>query len=312
MRFTVTGISFFCVAILALVPGPQANAAGDDGKKERPQLSLEVSTGLKYSSKISIEELDTFTISGDLAVLFGAEARFKLNLTRNTSVNLTYDISQTLYEQLDQFNTQSHFGSVDFSHDFGKVNVGVSQRYLLSRLDGASFLTYQQTAPYLTAFLGEKVFFRAELGFADKDFDTINERDADVQSAGADVFLFLDGSKTYLMFGYRIDQQDAVAAEHDFDRNNFKVHLVKKIKLGERDIKMNIGWRYETRDYSDITPSIGVARDEQRSKIRAQIDVPIMERFEATFMYEFRNIKSNLPTVNGTDNYASIELSARF
>ena len=306
-----TGVAFSCVTILTLTPGPQASAAEGDAQKERQPFSFEVSTGLRYSSKVSIEELDTFT-SGDLAALLGAEARFKLKLTRNTRINLGYDFSQSLQEDLGQFNIQSHFASAAFFHDLGKIKVGVAQRYLLSRLDGANFLTYRQTAPCLTMFLSKKVFLRAELGFADKDFDIINERDADVRSAGADVFLFLNGSKTYLLFGYRIDQQDAVAAEHDFDRNNFKIHLIKKIRLGERDLKLNIGWRYEIRDYSDITPSIGVVRDERRGKIRAQIDLPLMERFEATFKYEFRNIQSNLPTVDRTDNYASIELRARF
>lgn len=312
MRSMANAILFLCYFCLTAALGNAALAAGKQDQDGNKNFEIELSTGVEYRSKVSVDELDTFTDSGDVAALLGAKLKFGFDITRKTSVNIDYSFSQSLHDELDQFDLQTHYVSLDLAHDFGKVDVGVSHMYLDSGLDGSDFMTYQKTTLYLTALLGRKVFVRAELGFANKEFDTVSERDAKVQSAGTDWFFFLNGPKTYVLLGYRFDQEDAVAPEHDYKRHNFKIHLIHRFDLFRRQAKFNIGWRYEDRDYSDITPSIGVVREEQRIKIRASLELPLTDRFETVFKYEIRDYESNLPEANRADYLASIELIARF
>ncbi len=292
---------------LILLPGAAAYAADDEKSFE-----FEVGTGIEYSSRVAVDEVDTVAPDGDLAALLNAGFDFEHDLTANTGINLGYEFSKTVHDELEQFDMQSHFGSLDLSYDLGKVDVGIAHRAMISSLDGDDFLDYQQTAPYATVFFADRFFVRAELGFAEKEFDVVTERDSDVQSVGADWFIFLNGPKTYVTIGYRFDQEEAVVSQYDHDRHNFKVHFVRKFNVFDQSAKFNIGVRYETREYSDIWPSIGVNRDENRQKIRASLDLPFTDRFAAILKYELRDVESNVPEADRSDQRSSIEIVARF
>lgn len=284
------------------------NAAADDSK----MLQFEVSAGLEYSSRVAVDEVDSVAPDGDLAALLGAGVDFSHSLTDSTAVDLGYKFSTTVHDRLSQFDLQSHFVSIDLSQDLGKIDVGIAQRLSQSSLDGADFLAYRQAAPYLTAFFGERFFVRAELGIAQKDFDTVTERDSDIHSIGADLFVFLRGVNTYMTLGYRFDSEDAVASQFDHNRHNLKVHLIQRIEVFNRSAKLNLGVRYESRSYSDVWPSTGLNRDDQRQKLRTSLDVPLTERLGAELRYELRDVDSNVPEADRSDQLASIELVARF
>lgn len=292
---------------LMLLSGPAAHAADD-----KKPLAFEISTGIEYSSRVAIDEVDTVAPGGDLAALLDAGATFSHDLTAKTDINLGYEFSKTVHDELGQFDMQSHFGSLELAYDFGKIDIGIAQRMMRSSLDGADFLSYQQTAPYVTAFLSDKFFVRTELGFAEKKFEVVTERDSDVQSAGTDLFIFLRGVRTYLTLGYRFDQEEAIVSQYDHDRHNLKAHFVQRIDIFNQSAKLNIGMRYQTRKYSDIWPSIGINRDEQRQKFRVSLDVPFTDHFGAILKYELRDVESNVPEADRSDQLSSIELVARF
>lgn len=304
LGFALPGVM---AAGLVLLPNAAAYAADD-----KKSFEFEVGTGIEYSSRVAVDEIDVVALDGDLAALLSAGFDFDHDLNADIGINLGYEFSKSMHDELQQFDMQSHFGSLDLSYDLGNVDVGVAQRVMLSSLDGADFLDYQQTAPYATVFFADRFFVRAELGFAKKEFDVVTERDADVQSAGADWFIFLNGPKTYLTLGYRFDQEDAAVSQYDHDRHNFKAHFVQRLDMFGQSAKFNIGVRYETREYSDVWPSVGVNRDDQRRKIRASLDIPFTDHFATVFKFELRNVESNVPEADRSDQVGSIEFVARF
>ena len=286
--------------------------AGHAQANDDNPFSAEVSAGLEYSSKIAIDELDAVADSGDVAALLGVELGYELDLTSKTKFDVTYSFSQSLHEELEQFDLRSHFGVVNVSQDFGKVDAGLSYRYLDASLDGSGFMDYAQVAPYLTALIGTKMFVRAEYGQADKEFDVDTVRNADVESIGADWYFFLDGPRSYVLVGYRADEHDAVSPEHVYDQDNFKLHYVKRFDLFGSKGKFNIGLRLENRDYENVTASIGVPREDERRKLRMSLELPFGDHLGTEIRYELRDIESNLPAADRAEQVGSVEFFARF
>ena len=43
----------------------------------------------------------------------------------------------------------------------------------------------------------------------------------------------------------------------DYSANNFKLRYIHRFDVWEEVLKLELSWRYEDRDYTSITPSIG-------------------------------------------------------
>lgn len=302
-------IAMTCTALFA---GTTAFGQNASSQKKSYKFDAEISAGVEYSSNIAIDEIDTFLNSADLAALLGAKLRFKTSLTEELDLNLNYSLSQTTQDDLDQFDLRTHFLSADASYDIGPADIGISQRFTTSSLAGDDFLTYRQTAPYATALLGKKVFARAEIGIAKKDFETINDRDADVLTVSTDWFFFLNGTKTYVLLRYVYSDEDAFAPQFDYESNSITLQFARKFDLLGNGSKLRLGWRLQDREYASDTPSIGVPRDEQRQRLRAILDTSFNERLATKFTLEVGDVDSNLPSANRSSFVGSAELIVRF
>ncbi len=297
------GALAFIVTPAAVINGAQA--------KDSP-VSIEVSTGVEYDDNLSVNEIDQNSSQDDYSALLDAEIEFKHELSDGTSFSAGYNFSQSLHFDRTEFDIRSHRGAVGVTHDFGDFDLGIDYTYVYSTLDEAGFLTYQLLSPYIASSLTRKIYVRAAYSYADKDFKSRPTRDAEVNAGGVDVFYFLNGTKTYLLLGYKYENEDAVGPEFDFNAHNVKVRLTQKFPIYGRDAALKIGWRYENRNYDSITPSIGVIRDDERQRFQVELEVPLSEHFYASAEYEYADFDSNLQSVNYTQNLATIRLGAKY
>lgn len=278
--------------------------------KESP-FSVELSTGIEYDSNVSVVEVDTSTAEGDFAALFDLGVGFETDIAENTTVEIGYDLGQDIQFDFTDFNTQTHRGSIEVAHDFGDVDIGVSYQLIHSRLGGDGFLTLHRLSPFASTYLADKTFYvRGSYIYTDKDFIGVADRDADVNAFNADVFYFVNGLTTYLIFGYKFESEDAVGAEFDFTANNLKARVVQRFPLGDRRAKFRAGWRYENRNYDSVTPSIGVVRDDTRHKLEASLEIPLNDIFYAEIEYNYDIFNSNLPSVDFTQSVATFRIGA--
>lgn len=299
------------LAAIASGPAAFAQPAETEDHSDSP-FSIEVSAGAQYDSNVSVSEIDNNTGADDIAAVIDADLEFETELGKNTELQLGYSFSQSIHDQFSAFDLQSHFGSADLSHDFGAFDLGAAYRLVYTRLGGEGFLLLQQFSPYFSTFFGKKLFLRADYAYTDKDFEGRFDRDAVVQSGGADFYYFLNGVRTYFVLGYRYEDEDAGAPQFDFQAHNIKARFSQRIPMGPRYAKLKLGYRYESRDYSAITPSIGVIRDDTRHRFQADLEIPFTDRFFALLEYEHAEFKSNLPSADYAQDVASLRLGARF
>lgn len=280
------------------------------GKASSP-FSLEISAGLESDSNVSVSELDESTGENDQAAVFDADLDYELPLDACTDLQLGYGLSQTSYDDFSEFDLQNHLLTAEVSRDFGDFDAGMAYRYIHTRLGGHDYMAMQQASPSVSRFLGRKLFARAEYTFSDKDFDEINERDATTHAGGADLYWFLNGVRTYVVFGYRYRDENAEDARYDYGSNNLKLRLSQRVRFMERDATLKLGWLYERRDYAAATPDIGENRDDDRNRLQAELELPLGDRFFTVLGYEYGGFSSNLESADYDQHVASVRVGLK-
>lgn len=284
----------------------EQNAAGNDA------FSIEVEGGLEYDSNVALLDVDTSTNIGDTVASVKLGLGYELPTEGRFGWSAGYDFSQTMHQDLDAFDLRLHRGSSTFSWDFGRTDFGLMLNYADAVLDGESFMTLTQLSPYVTKLAGSKLFLRFSYTGTDKDFAGNAQRAATANALTSDIYVFLNGLDTYLLLEARIDDEDAIDDQFDYESERLRIQLSHRFRIGSRDLTYRAGLRSESRDYSAVTPSINAIRNDDRLQFETSADLPLGERLNANFEYTRADNTSNLPSVDFNENVISFALSATF
>ena len=282
--------------LLALTLCCSAAAKSDEGtEKSGPEFSAEVGIGGEYDSNVSVEEVDVTSSQSDYALTMNLGLGVEQKLSEVVEVGLTYDFSQTLYDEFSEVDRQTHILGTDVAIDAGAVDANLSLFYINSLLDGKEFLEMYRLSPSLSGFLSRNWYVRGAYVYSDKAIDRSPERDATTQAGEVDVYYFLRGLRSYFNVGYRYRDEDSVARRLDYTSNGAKLRYILRFDFLSRMNKLELAWRYEDRDYSGITPSIGEPRADKRHRWRVNLEVPVFASGALQFYSGYGDTDSNYP-----------------
>jgi hypothetical protein len=325
-RKIVTAIGIAAVALPApsilsaqIETGTTETAGGISGAdaasaepSEEGALTFEMGADLEYDSNIALLEVDTSTNAGDTVGTLRFGLGYDMPNDGRFDWNAGYNFSQTMHQDFDAFDLRLHRGSSTLSWDFGRVDFGVMLQHADAELDGQSFMTLTQVSPYLTKLAGSKLFLRFAYVDTDKDFAGNSQRAADAESWTSDVYIFLDGLTTYLLLGARIDDEDAIDGQFDYEAQRFRLQVSHRFSLRSRTLTFRAGLRTESRDYSSVTPSIGAIRSDDRLELDASAELPLGDRLTASFELRRANNDSNLSSVDFNEDVVSLGVTTAF
>lgn len=280
----------------------------DNEQGERP-VTFSLGLGVEYDSNVAVLELDTTSNAGDAAALFEFGVNYDKPDAGHFDFRTGYNFSQTRHEDFDAFDVGIHRGSATFAWDLESVDTGVNLQYAYAELDGEEFLVLEQFSPYIQSLLNERWFLRFAPAYTEKTFAGNTERDAEAISLSSDVYLFLNGLKTYLVIGHRYNDEDARDPQFDYDAHRLKLQLNRRFEVGRHTLTFKTYLRYETRDYRHPTPSIEERRRDDRYQFEALAELPLSERVLATFGYKHADNQSNLSNLDFAENVYSVKLS---
>ncbi len=268
--------------------------AGPDAEKTIPtDWSAQVGVGLEYDSNVAVEEVDITSNQGDYAMTVDAGLGVKQELSKTAAAALTYDFSQSVYDEFSQVDRQTHMLGADLGLDFARVDPGISVYYINSRLDGSQFLDLYRVSPSVSGFLGRKWFARGAYVYSDKTIHDRQGRDATTNAGEADGYFFMRGLRQYFNLGYRYRNENAEADQYDYLSNTVKLRYIQRIELFSRLTKLELAWRYEDRKYRSDTPSIGEKRHDQRSRLRLDYEIPVFGNGAVQFYAGYADYQSN-------------------
>jgi len=293
--------------------GPQAFAQDAPGNQATgTTFRFEGRLGAEYSSNVAVSDLDANTGQGDWAATINLLAEATLIPADKLTLRAGYEFSQSLHQDFDTFDLALHRGYAEIAYDFDVVTVGVLGNLAQANLDGDEYLTYSQVSPYISKQFGDAVFLRAAYASTDKEFNGRPTRDATADSLQADAYFFLDGVKRYIVVGGKATEEDATGPEFDYQAGSFKARFVQRFEAMNREMTFRIGGEYENRDYDNNTPSIGVPRQDKRTTLDLQLDVPFGEHLFSEISYRYGNYASNLPSADYDEHVGAIKIGVRY
>ena len=281
------------VAVLSgLCPGFAA-AAEKEGVTPPTVWSAELGIGAEYDSNVSVQEVDATSNQGDYAMTLDAGLAVKKQLSKTVKAALTYDFSQSIYDKFSQVDRQTNIFGADLGVDLGKVDPGLSVYYINSRLDGSKFLDLTRISPSVSGFLSQKWFGRGAYVYSDKTIHNRKGRNATTNAGELDAYYFLRGLRQYFNFGYRYRHENAKADQYDYQSNSAKLRFIQRFELFSRLAKLELALRYEDRQYSSDTPSIGEKRHDKRNRLRMDFEIPVFGAGAIQFFAGYADYESN-------------------
>ncbi len=272
------------------------------------EISVEASAGMTADSNVGVSDLDQNTGEGDIAAIFGAKLNLEAQPAARLVLRANYEFSQTEHQDFNAFDLQTHRGSAEAEYDFKAVKAGVLYNYVHARLGGDGFLDYQQFSPYISRLVGKRLFLRGAYAFTDKNFLSDNARDATGHAGQIDAFIFLDGLSRYVILGGELGGEDALDDQFDANKLGFKARFIQRLGMLGGESKLRAGLKFDRKDFTSITESIGEEREDEVFSADARIETPVYGPVAINLGYEYRDRASNLPSADFDEHVGEIKL----
>ncbi len=276
--------------------------------------SLGLKAGITYDDNVVLQQTDVKTGIGDSSADFELDARYKLVDTKTDSLFIGYGFTQNLHAKLKNFDIQNHNISLIGSTQVDGATLGASYTFYHLFLAGGNFLDLHAVNPSVLVSVTPQVFVRGAYLYMGTSFLTAatRSRSASHHQPEAQVFYFFDNSRAYILVGANYQFEDANGAEFSYRGYALTASLQLPVDMPIEGTKLTASYTYMSRDYDNITPSIGVKRYERRSTLKAGVTIPLVDRLSATLDYKFMDRSSNLLTTNYTENVISAALHYDF
>ncbi|MGV1098673.1 surface lipoprotein assembly modifier [Thiovibrio sp. JS02] len=295
------------LAFILMAVGLTASSAAAGEAKD---WSLTLGAGFEYDDNLSVEEQDLVSDQSDTAAVFELEGGYRFGEKFPGNPEITYNFYQSLYDDYSEYDLQSHTLSLAGEEEFGKATAGLDYSYSYTTLDSDGFLQTHGLTPGLGYALTSQVYLHGSYIFLDKDFRQSgnNPRDAVNNSLGADLFYFFrENQKDFLQLGYRLEDENASGSEYEYQGQILKVSV--QMVFAEETL-LRLAYKYNLKDYDNITESIGVEREDTRQAFQVTVSRPLYGRLFGRLDYQHLMNDSNLPATDYTENiiYAGLEL----
>jgi len=266
-----------------------AAAAGDR------MWSLYAAAGIEIDDNVSVPQIDRASEQSDVAGVFDLGGALRLVEGPSYEAELAYDFSQSLYADLSDANLQLHMLSLGGSRDLGPVSAGLDYRFTGSTLGGDRFLLGHELFPNLAFAPVDRAYVIVGYDFQSKDFALESARDALVHALAIRAYVMLGERLRALSFSYRVQTEDASGREFDWDGQALGGRLWTRLAPGGFRIDVDVGYRFEWRDYESATSAVGGARRDRRHRLDLGIERRLVDPLLVRLAYEYFRSDSNLP-----------------
>ena len=227
------------------------------GKSTKP-WALSMSAGMEYDDNVTVSLQDLATGEDDFAYIFEFSGEYNFLETKKFELQAGYDLYQSLYHDLSEFDLQSHIFSLGGSYKFEKFDADVFTSYNRATLGGKDFMELYSIAPQIGFFPSERWFALIGYSYEDSHFFTDPARDGKSHSVGMDHFVFFMQGKSYLLFSYRFEDKNTRGDEFTYDGHFATLGVKTPLPIwNQKRYVQRLTYRYFYKDYSNITPSLG-------------------------------------------------------
>lgn len=303
-----SGVSLGVFAMMAGQAQAQEAAQTTNG----PALTFEGKIGAEYNSNVAVRDLDTSTGQGDWAATINGVVEVSGKPSDKLTLRGGYEFSQTLHNEFTAFDLTLHRGYAEAAYDFDLFTAGMLGNLAQAKLDGDEYLTFGQISPYVSRQFGDKLFVRLAYAKTDESFNGRPQRDADADTVSGDAYIFLDGTKRYIVIGGKALQEDANDDSFSFDGGSGRLRYVQRFDAMDREMTLRAGVEYEKRDYKAPVAPINMPREDKRTSVDVSLEAPIDDHFFVEASYRHGGYQSNLATADYDEHVGAVKLGVKY
>ena len=271
-------------------------------------MDIELAAGYSWDNNVGLDELERATGASDELKTLQAQASGSLQFAKDTSLRLTAGVIDDSYLIFKKADRTTKTLGLNLETELDIVNVGINWFSADSKLDGKQFLTYERFSPYISGFLSKRWFLRGEYVYGEKEIESRPGRDADIHSAAADSYVFIQGLKRYLVLGYAYRVDNSRANRYDYESHSIKIRYQQITKIRELPVKFELEAKLEDRKYKESDPFIKKTRKDTRARLTAQLTLSLTDRLSIALLAKNADYHSNLPTASYSDLIVGTEL----
>ena len=281
------------------------------GEENNPlYLSLEI--GAEYDDNITVDALDLTSQQGDGAALIEGAIEYDFINNEDNSFTFGYNFSQNIHFEQTEFDLQTHGATLEATTKLQDINLGIAYNFYDISLGNEDFLQMHILRPSFYTMITPKTLFIGGYEYLKQNFQqpSLIFRDSDRHSADLKTYFLLGNGRT-INIGYKLSNNNAVASQLDYWGHIFDVGFKLPFEAIEGS-KFTARYRYNQKNYTNITPILDEKRKDKRHSIRAAFELPMMDQFTAMLQYEFIDSTSNFRSLVYSNHLFSFKVGCEF
>ena len=285
---------------------------GEEAAAPSKRWFLSANAGIEYDDNVTVSEVDNTTGLEDIAAVFDLSAAYQIYKTGGSEIELGYDFYQSVFDDLSNFDLQSHLLSVIASSEFGSVDGTFSYSYNYLKLGGDSFLKIHSIMPSVGFSFIDNMYHSLSYNYKDKEFTNNTARNADDNAAGLDNYYFFRDGHSYGYLNLRLEDENTLDPQFDYTGYYVTAGAKSVLPVFVINPEIHVSYQYYRKDYSHITTSIADQREDERSTVTLSIEKQFSEIFNIKLNYQYIDADSNLSSSDFTENVFTVTLGAGF
>ncbi len=257
--------------------------------------------GFEYDSNVvlapndsAIEDSRGISDKSDGRSVLGAGGYLRLADTDQVRATLSYDLSQSIHFQLNEYDLQGHRVRLDLSTPLRQIQVGISGAYDFYLLDFHSFYQQGEAIPWVTFYEGDVTATQVHYRFRGRDYlhDPFDPyRDSFNNAVGVRQYFLLGAVDRVLSIGYQLDDEDPISTDgNDFEYLGHAIDLNFEFNLLDW-VSGVAGYQVRLDDYqfknsrTGTPPSFGVRRHDVDHQVVVRLERPLTPYLIAAVEY---------------------------
>ncbi len=303
-------------AILAAGPqdwrdaSTQLLAALAESEVQTQRLRLSAGVGFEYDDNLTVSEQDLSTGIGDNAVTMEAGLEVDLLGRDAYGISAGYDFYQSLYQDLTNFDLQSHEPHAEIYGVFGGFRPILGYTYRNQNYGGKDYLSGHLLELDTTLCGWRNSCALLAVGFERLHYNPTPERDAYRYGLVlGQQTLFMRGLVAFTL-SWEPEWQDAVSSDFDYSAQIVRAGLSFSLNALRQGTWLGLSYEFESRDYEDLIRSLGANRQDDQHLFWAGLRIPLLGPTQVSFDYMRIGSRSNIPTLTYDENIVSFKLWA--
>ncbi|NQU61614.1 MAG: hypothetical protein HQ512_10840 [Rhodospirillales bacterium] len=299
-------IACFAGAILVFGVHPALGA-----EKKNP-WKAKISFGVEFDDNVNTSQTDNNSGQGDKAGIMEFSTSYKLIDEKKFGLEAGYDFFQSLYQDLDDFDLHSHSLSLFANGEVQGLDLNAYYGYSRTLLGRNDFLGLHNFQPSVGYSVTPQWYVTAGLNYQNKNFVTVNTRDANLYAALFDSFYFFNNAKSFVKVGYKIENENTRDSEFDYLGHYLNAEFKTPLDIILAKSILKLRYQYYFKDFRNITAEIGKERLDRRHTLRATFVAPLNDNLAVETDLKYIRALSSLEASDFVERVATVSLKLSY